>query len=91
MVHLIFSVLKEMELLSDEGAEKLGQALSTEILSSSVTDSQAQVHRVFEQVKKDIRSDLTLEPWIDHVKKLEKRVAQLEKPKTTNKSKKLAL
>jgi len=68
-----------MELLSDEGAKKLGQELSTEILSSNVDDSQDQVHRVFTKVKKDLRDNITLEPWIDHINRLDKRISELEK------------
>lgn len=87
LVHLFVSLLKELNVVSEEGAKELSKELSTKILPSNPEDAMKQVGDAVKAVEKKLGAEVKVEPWLYKLESLEQRVLLLEKPKTTKKTK----
>lgn len=82
LVHMFVAVLKELGIISEEGATALSRELSTKILPSNPEDAMQQVGDAVRKVEEKLGGIVKSEPWLAELHMLENRVASLEKPLT---------
>ena len=87
LVHTFVGILKELGIITDEGARALSRELSTKILPSNPEDSLKQVEEAVKVVELKLHGSLIkAEPWLLHIRDLEARVEELEKSLTKKKA-----
>lgn len=82
LVHMFVAVLKQLGIVSEEGATELSRELSTKILPSNPEDAMLQVENAVKAVEKRLGGAIKVEPWLYRFDRIEERLAALEKPKT---------
>ena len=78
LVHMYVAVLKQLEIISEEGAKELSRELSTKILPSNPEDAMFQVEQAVKAVEHRLSNHIKMEPWLDRINELERKVQDLE-------------
>lgn len=80
----LIALLVKMKLLTEEAGEHLNKELQSKIHTARFTEAQQIVQDLMDEV--DEKGDKFLgEPWMPHIRSLEKRLANLEKQPAANK------
>lgn len=87
LVHMYVAVLKQLNIISEEGAKELSRELSTKILPSNPEDAMKQVEEAVLAVEKRLGGAVKVEPWLYNLERLEARVKALESPEPVKKTK----